>query len=112
MLDAGPGLDAPDRRRPRRPPAAAARDDQLRLGELRAAGDLGVLLVSGDARVWELFVLQALGGAATAFYSPASTGLVPETVKTSMLQQANAYVWIYTGRHLSYGNSNRSKLAL
>ena len=39
------------------------------------------LLVSGHARIWELFVLQALGGAATAFYSPASTGLVPETVR-------------------------------
>src|SRR5919201_5063319 len=34
---------------------------------------MGVLLVSGHARIWELFVLQALGGAATAFYSPASS---------------------------------------
>src|SRR4029077_5443864 len=38
---------------------------------IRAA--MGALLVSGHARIWELFVLQALGGAATAFYSPAST---------------------------------------
>ena len=42
---------------------------------------MGALLVSGHAQIWELFVLQALGGAATAFYSPASTGLVPETVR-------------------------------
>jgi predicted MFS family arabinose efflux permease len=50
---------------------------------------MGVLLVSGHASVWELFVLQALGGAATAFYSPASSGLVPETVPQHLLQQAN-----------------------
>ena len=42
---------------------------------------MGALLVSGHAQIWELFVSQALGGAAVAFYSPASTGLVPETVR-------------------------------
>src|SRR5947207_14977088 len=41
---------------------------------------MGVLLISGHAQIWEIFVLQALGGAATAFYSPASSGLVPEVV--------------------------------
>jgi predicted MFS family arabinose efflux permease len=61
---------------------------------------IGILLVSGHARVWELFVLQALGGAATAFYSPASTGLVPETVKASMLQQANALMGV--SRYLAF----------
>jgi predicted MFS family arabinose efflux permease len=55
---------------------------------------MGVLLVSGHAHVWELFVLQALGGAATAFYSPASTGLVPETVPPRLLQQANGFMSI------------------
>jgi MFS family permease len=57
-------------------------------------GTMGALLVTGHARVWELFVLQALGGAATAFYSPASTGLVPETVPATVLQQANALMGI------------------
>jgi MFS family permease len=38
---------------------------------------MGVLLLSGHARIWEIFLLQALGGAATAFYSPASSGLAP-----------------------------------
>jgi predicted MFS family arabinose efflux permease len=59
---------------------------------IRAA--MGILLVSGHSRVWELFVLQALGGVATAFYSPASTGLVPETVRPAVLQQANALMSI------------------
>jgi len=61
---------------------------------------MGVLLVTGHARVWELFVLQALGGAATAFYSPASTGLVPETVRPTFLQQANALMGI--ARYLAF----------
>jgi predicted MFS family arabinose efflux permease len=55
---------------------------------------MGVLLVSGHARIWEIFVLQALGGAATAFYSPASSGLVPELVQKAQLQQANALMGI------------------
>ena len=61
---------------------------------------MGVLLVTDHARVWELFVLQALGGAATAFYSPASTGLVPETVPARMRQQANAIMSI--SRYLAF----------
>src|SRR6185312_8783108 len=36
----------------------------------------------------------------TAFYSPASTGLVPETVKASMLQQANALMGV--SRYLAF----------
>jgi predicted MFS family arabinose efflux permease len=65
---------------------------------VRAA--MGVLVVSGHAEVWHLFVLQALGGAATAFYSPASSGLVPELVEPARLQQANALMGI--ARYLSF----------
>jgi predicted MFS family arabinose efflux permease len=61
---------------------------------------MGVLLVSGHAEIWQLFVLQALGGAATAFYSPASSGLVPELVEPARLQQANALMGI--ARYLSF----------
>ena len=61
---------------------------------------MGVLLVSGQAEVWHLFVLQALGGAATAFYSPASSGLVPEVVERAQLQRANALMGI--ARYLSF----------
>jgi MFS family permease len=55
---------------------------------------MGILLVTGHAEIWEIFVLQALGGAATAFYSPASSGLVPELVAAEDLLQANAYMGI------------------
>jgi MFS family permease len=50
---------------------------------------LAVLLVSGRARIWELAVGGALYGAATSFFNPASTALVPETVPAEQLQQAN-----------------------
>ena len=59
-----------------------ARDDRLRLSRascVRTA--MGVLLVTGHAQVWELIVLQALGGAAVAFYNPAFYGLVREVVR-------------------------------
>jgi MFS family permease len=55
---------------------------------------MGVLLVSGHAHVWELIALQAFGGAAVAFYSPASYGLVREIVPESELQQANGLLAI------------------
>ncbi len=55
---------------------------------------MGVLLVSGNAEIWELIALQAVGGAAVAFYSPASTGIVPETVPPAQLQQANSFMSI------------------
>jgi MFS family permease len=61
---------------------------------------MGVLLLSGHAQIWEIFVLQALGGAATAFFSPASSGLVPELVEKSQLQRANALMGI--ARYLAF----------
>jgi MFS family permease len=55
---------------------------------------MGLLLVSGHAEVWQLIALQACGGAAVAFYSPASYGLVREVVPEEQLQQANGLLAI------------------
>ncbi len=55
---------------------------------------MGVLLLSGHAQVWELIALQGCGGAAVAFYSPASYGLVREVVPEDQLQQANGLLAI------------------
>ncbi len=55
-------------------------------------GLVAVLLLSGQAQVWHLLVLFALFGAGDAFFSPASTGLVPEIVSPGRLQQANALI--------------------
>jgi MFS family permease len=47
------------------------------------------LLITARAEVWHLMVLMAAYGAAQAFFDPASTGLVPQTVSRARLQQAN-----------------------
>jgi MFS family permease len=51
---------------------------------------MAVLLIAGVAEVWELAALQALRGTASAFFGPASTGLIPQTVSAERLQEANA----------------------
>ena len=51
---------------------------------------LAILLLTGHAHVWELGVGAACYGAATSFFDPASMALVPETVPTAELQQANS----------------------
>ncbi|HEX3806706.1 MAG TPA: MFS transporter [Gaiellaceae bacterium] len=48
------------------------------------------LVLTHTGRIWEIAVLQAVSGAATAFFNPASTGLTPMTVSEELLQQANA----------------------
>jgi predicted MFS family arabinose efflux permease len=51
---------------------------------------VAALLFSGTAEVWQLAVLAALNGTAGAFFFPASSGIVPQTVPEPLLQQANA----------------------
>jgi predicted MFS family arabinose efflux permease len=51
---------------------------------------LAVLLLTGNAEVWQLAVLMAIYGTAQAFFQPAATGLVPATISPERLQQANA----------------------
>ncbi|HEX5619397.1 MAG TPA: MFS transporter, partial [Solirubrobacteraceae bacterium] len=52
-------------------------------------GLLGVLLIAGEPPIWSLAVLAGLTGAATGFFNPASTGLLPAVVAPEHLQQAN-----------------------
>jgi predicted MFS family arabinose efflux permease len=53
-------------------------------------GTVAVLLLTGSAEIWHLVVLQLVRGTATAFFFPASSGLVPHVVSPERLQQANA----------------------
>jgi MFS family permease len=53
---------------------------------------LAALLLSGHAQLWMLIVLSVADGAAGAFFKPASGALVPQTVSTTHLQQANALI--------------------
>jgi len=57
---------------------------------VRAQAAVAVLLFSGHARVWQLAALAAVNGTSSAFFFPASSGIVPQTVPERFLQQANA----------------------
>jgi MFS family permease len=48
------------------------------------------LLLAGAMQVWTFAVFGAIFGAASAFFGPASTGLVAETAPRTQLQEANA----------------------
>jgi MFS family permease len=62
-----------------------------------AQGATAALLLSGQARLWELIVLQVVRGAATAFFNPSLTGLTPALVPPEALQQANVLRGIAQG---------------
>ena len=51
---------------------------------------LAVLIFTGAVRIWQLVVIEALFGAAQAFFQPAYTGLLPQTVPESQIQDARA----------------------
>jgi MFS family permease len=55
-----------------------------------AQGLTAGLLIAGVAHIWQLAVLQAIYGLATAFFQPAISGLLPIVAQGERLQQANA----------------------
>jgi MFS family permease len=57
-------------------------------------GLIAFALITGAAEIWHLALAGAVGGGAQAFFGPASTALVPDTVSPARLQQANALVGI------------------
>jgi len=61
--------------------------DVTRMG---AQGAVAALVLSHHAQIWQIALLQAVSGTATAFFNPASTGLTPLTISPERLQQANA----------------------
>ena len=52
-------------------------------------GTAALLLISGEAEIWHLFVLNLVHGTGSAFFRPASTGLLPQLVSPGRLQEAN-----------------------
>jgi MFS family permease len=55
-----------------------------------AQATVAILLLLGQAQVWHIVILAAVRGIASAFFVPASSAVVPQTVRPCMLQQANA----------------------
>jgi len=53
-------------------------------------GATALLLLSARADVWEIAVLAAVSGGSSAFFFPASQGIVPQTVPQHLLQEGNA----------------------
>ena len=54
---------------------------------------LAALILTGAIEIWHMVVIGALFGTAQAFFQPAYTGLVPQTVPEQDLQAANALGW-------------------
>jgi MFS family permease len=60
------------------------------LVQAAAQAATAIVILSGDATLGLVIVLQFVYGAADGFVIPAVTGLVPQTVSAARLQQANA----------------------
>lgn len=54
-------------------------------------------LLSGGDALWVLILLSVAYGAGDAFFQPAVTGLVPQTVRPERIQQANALLALARG---------------
>jgi predicted MFS family arabinose efflux permease len=55
-----------------------------------AQGLLAILIFTAAAEIWMIVAIEVVYGAAEAFFRPAYTGLVPQTVPEEMLQDAQA----------------------
>ncbi len=51
---------------------------------------LAILILAGGASVWQIAAIEAAFGAAQAFFQPAYTGLIPQTVPYELMQEARA----------------------
>lgn len=51
---------------------------------------VAVLIFAGTIQIWQLVVIEALFGGARAFFQPAYTGLLPQTVPEELIQDARA----------------------
>ena len=60
------------------------------VASMATQGTLAALLLTGRAELWMLIAIAALNGVVSAFFFPASQGIVPQTVPVSLIQQANA----------------------
>jgi MFS family permease len=55
---------------------------------------LAILIFAGDIEVWQIAAIEVLFGTAEAFFRPAYSGLVPQTVPEEEIQQANAVIGV------------------
>jgi len=55
-------------------------------------GTLAALIIAGTVEIWQVVAIEALFGSAEAFFRPASTAVIPQTVPEPEIQEANALV--------------------
>lgn len=53
-------------------------------------GLLALLIFTGSVEIWHIVAIEVCFGAAEAFFRPAYSGLVPQTVPEDLIQEANA----------------------
>jgi MFS family permease len=73
---------------------------------------VAILILTGSIRVWELAAIEALYGAARAFFQPAYTGLLPQTVPEPEIQDAWALTALSQTAALLLGPSIATALVL
>ena len=66
---------------------------------------IAALLFFGHAQIWQLAALAAVNGTSSAFFFPASTGIIPQTVPESLLQEANAVLRLGRNSSVIFGSA-------
>jgi MFS family permease len=66
---------------------------------------IAALLFFGHAQIWQLAALAAVNGASSAFFFPASGGIIPQTVPESLLQQANSILRLGRNGSVIFGSA-------
>jgi MFS family permease len=73
---------------------------------------LAVLILVHSAQIWEIAAIEAIFGVAWAFFQPAETGLMPQTVPEDEIQGARALMEISWNLSLVIGPSLATALVL
>jgi len=73
---------------------------------------LAVLILAGDVAIWQVIVIEALFGASMAFFRPAYTGLLPQTVPEEDIQAAQALTGVTNTTSLFLGPAIATALVL
>jgi MFS family permease len=66
---------------------------------------IAALLFLGHAQIWQLAALAAVNGASSAFFFPASSGIIPQTVPEPLLQEANAILRLGRNGSVIFGSA-------
>jgi len=75
-------------------------------------GTLALLIFLGDVPIWAIVAIEAAFGTAEAFFNPAATGLIPQTVPDDELQPANAAISVVSNASELLGPAIATALVL